>query len=137
MRSGKGSGCVVDSSAVLSILLGESDAERYFVAFEQATTLHMSAANYVETAIVVDNRGDAIASREFDRLIVLANIEIMPVTFEQAQTARLAHRDFGKGRHRASLNYGDCFSYALAKALDLPLLYKGTDFGKTDIRSFL
>jgi ribonuclease VapC len=87
----------------------------------------------VETAVMVDCRGDAVASREFDRFMRRAAIEVEPLTFEQAQIAREAYRDFGKGRHPAGLNFGDCLSYALAKSLDEPLLFKGEEFARTDV----
>ena len=124
---------IIDTSAVLAILLAENDAERYAHAIEGAHIRRMSAASYLEAAVVIDNRGDAVASREFDLFFRRAAIAVEPVTFEQAQTARQAYRDFGKGRHPAGLNFGDCLSYALAKSLDEPLLYKGDDFAQTDV----
>jgi len=84
--------------------------------------------------VVIDSRGDAVASREFDLFFRRAGIVIEPVTFEQAQIARQAYRDFGKGRHPAGLSFGDCLSYALAKWADEPLLFKGSDFAQTDVR---
>jgi ribonuclease VapC len=100
---------------------------------EKAGTWRMSAANYLEAALIFDNRGDPVASREFDLFFRRSGIAIEPVTFEQVQIARQAYRDFGKGRHGAGLNFGDCLSYALAKSLDEPLLFKGLDFTRTDI----
>ena len=126
---------VIDTSAVLAILLAENDAEQYARAMEAADTRRMSAANYLEAALVIDSRGDAVASREFDLFFRRAGIAIEPVTFEQAQIARQAYRDFGKGKHPAGLNSGDCLSYALAKFLDEPLLFKGADFPRTDVES--
>lgn len=128
---------VIDTSSVLAILLAERDAEIYARALETAVARHMSAASYLEAALVIDNRGDAVAQREFDRFFRQAAITVEPVTFEQARIAREAYRDFGKGRHRAGLNFGDCLSYALARVLNEPLLYKGRDFSFTDIRSAL
>ena len=125
---------IIDTSAVLAILLAEDDAERYARAIEEADTCRMSAASYSEAAVVIDNRGDAVASREFDLFFRRAGIAVEPVTFEQAQIARQAYRDFGKGRHPAGLNFGDCLSYALSKSLDEPLLFKGTDFAQTDVQ---
>ncbi len=125
---------IIDTSAVLAILLAESDAARYARAIEDADPRRMSAAGYLEAAMVIDNRGDAIASREFDLFLRRAGIAIEPVTFEQAQIARQAYRDFGKGRHPAGLNFGDCLSYALSKSLDEPLLFKGADFAQTDVQ---
>ena len=126
---------VVDTSAVLAILLAESDAEKYARAIDDSPECRMSAASYLEAALVIDHRGDAIASREFDRFFRRADIRVEPVTLEQAQIARQAYRDFGKGRHPAGLNFGDCLSYALAKSLDEPLLFKGGDFSETDVES--
>ena len=98
----------------------------------------MSAGTYLEVATVVDSKGDPMLSRSFDRLLRRTEIEIEPVTERQAQIAREACRDFGKGRgNSARLNFGDCFSYALAKNLDEPLLFVGDDFAKTDVRSAL
>ena len=126
---------VIDTSAVLAILLDEGDAKRYAEAIEKAGARHMSAANYLEAALIVDTRGDSVASREFDRFFRRADFVIEPVTFEHARTARQAYRDFGKGQHPAALNLGDCLAYALAKSLDQPLLFKGSDFARTDIES--
>jgi len=125
---------IIDTSAVLAILLAENGAERYARAIEDADTCRMSAAGYLEAAVAIDNRGDPVASREFDLFFRRAGIAIEPVTFEQAQIARQAYRDFGKGRHPAGLNFGDCLSYALSKSLDEPLLFKGADFAQTDVQ---
>jgi ribonuclease VapC len=130
-----GNGMVIDTSAVIAILLAEEDAERYTRAIEMAAEPRMSAASYVEAAVVIDNRGDVLARREFDRFIRRAGIEVVAVDLEQAEIARQAYRDFGKGRHPAGLNFGDCFSYALAKLIDEPLLFKGTDFSLTDAKT--
>ena len=128
---------VIDASAVLAILLGERDAAAFAQAIENADDRRMSAAGYLEAALVIDNRGDAVAQREFDRFFLRSGITIEPVTLEQARLAREAYRDFGKGRHRAALNFGDCLAYALARAIEQPLLYKGRDFSHTDIQSAL
>ena len=114
---------VVDTSAVLAILLGEREAEAFARAIEAADTCRISAANFVEAAIVIDTRGDAVASRQFDLFMRRAAIRVEAVTLEQTEVARQACRDFGKGRHSAGLNVGDCFSYALEKLLDEPLLF--------------
>lgn len=126
---------IIDTSAVLAILLGERDAATFAKAIEDASDRRMSAASYLEAALVIDNRGDAVAQREFDRFFERSGITIEPVTLEQAKIARAAYRDFGKGHHRAGLNFGDCFAYALARACDQPLLYKGRDFSRTDLHS--
>jgi ribonuclease VapC len=125
---------VIDASAVIAILLAEEDAERYARAMGAASQPRMSAASYLEAAVVIDNRGDVVARREFDRFIRRAGIEVVAVDLEQAEIARQAYRDFGKGRHGAGLNFGDCFSYALSKAIDEPLLFKGGDFALTDVK---
>lgn len=93
----------------------------------------MSAANFLEAAINIDMHGDAEASRQLDTFIRRSGIEIRPVTFEQAQIARQSYLDFGKGRHPAGLNFGDCFAYALVRETGEPLLFKGDDFSMTDI----
>lgn len=126
---------VIDTSAILAILFAEDDAERYARAIQEAVACSVSAASYLEAALVIDNRGGVIAGLQFDWFFRRSGITVQPVTFEQVQIARQAYRDFGKGRHRAGLNFGDCLSYALAKALDEPLLYKGKDFAATDIES--
>lgn len=125
---------IVDSSALLAILRAEPGALRYAQAIENVTPRRISAANFLETAIVIDGSRDPVASRRFDELIHAAGIIIEPVTREQAIIAREAYRDFGKGSgHPAQLNFGDCFAYALAKATGEPLLFKGNDFRHTDI----
>lgn len=126
---------IVDSSAIIAILRGEPDAERLSVALEQSQSpRRMSAATYLETALVIDASRDAVLSRNLDRLIEIAQISIEPFTHEQAKRARQAYRDFGKGSgHPAKLNFGDCFVYALASSTGETLLYKGADFGHTDI----
>ena len=93
----------------------------------------MSAVSYVETAVVIDSRRDPVSSRALDDLLRQTQTIIEAVTPEQAILAREAYRDFGKGRHRAALNLGDCFAYALAKDKGEPLLFKGDDFRKTDV----
>jgi len=128
---------IVDSSAIISILYAEDDAKVFVDAVADATQCLMSAANYMETAVVVDRQRGAEAGRQFDALIARAAIQIEPVTREQADIARQAYLEFGKGKHPAALNFGDCFSYALARSLHLPLLYKGNGFSLTDIESAL
>lgn len=98
----------------------------------------MSAASFLETAIVVDAEDDPVASRELDNFLQKTAIAVKPFDETQARIAREAYRDFGKGSgHKAQLNFGDCFAYALAKAMNEPLLYKGTDFSQTDVRPAL
>jgi ribonuclease VapC len=124
---------ILDTSAVVAILRAESDAPKFAQAIESATIRRVSAVNYVEASIVIDSGRDAVASRRFDDFFRASRIAIETVTPSQAEIARNAYRDFGKGRHKAGLNFGDCFAYALAKEMDEPLLFKGNDFRHTDI----
>jgi ribonuclease VapC len=125
---------IIDASALIAILRDERDAVLYARAIESATRRRVSAVNFVEAAVVIDGSRDPIASRRFDELLAAAHIVVEPVTREQAEIAREAYRDFGKGSgHRARLNFGDCFAYALAKTSGEPLLYKGSDFARTDL----
>ncbi len=127
---------IVDSSAIFAVLRRESDALRFAAALASKQDLKMSAATYVECGIVADRDRDPIMSRVLDQVIRDAEIKIIPVDETQARVAREAYRDFGKGSgHKAALNYGDCFSYALAKTTGEPLLYKGQDFAQTDVAS--
>jgi ribonuclease VapC len=129
---------IVDTSALIAILRDEPDAARYVEALASASSVRMSAANYVEAAIVVDANRDPVLSRRLDDLLVAAEVSVEPVTKEHADIARAAYRDFGKGSgHPAGLNFGDCFSYALARASGRPLLFKGEDFSRTDVESAL
>ncbi|MSO75762.1 MAG: type II toxin-antitoxin system VapC family toxin [Alphaproteobacteria bacterium] len=129
---------IIDASALIAILRDELEANAYAEAIDEAGRRRLSAANFVEAAIVIDSSRDAIASRRFDDLLREAEIVIEPVTEVQARLARDAYRDFGKGSgHPANLNFGDCFAYALAKATGEPLLFKGNDFTHTDIVSSL
>jgi ribonuclease VapC len=127
---------IIDTSALIAILRAEPEAERCAQSITNATDRRISAANYLEAAVVIDGSRDPIASRRFDELMRKAQISVEPVTAEQARIAREAYRDFGKGSgHPASLNFGDCFAYALAKSTNEPLLFKGNDFIHTDILS--
>lgn len=129
---------IVDSSALVAIVLGEADAERYSGALHDAARPRVSAATFVETAMVIDGRGDPAASRRLDRLIDRYPIAIAPFTERQARLAREAFRDYGRrSGHPARLNLGDCFSYALAVDSGEPLLYQGDDFTHTDVRRAL
>ena len=125
---------IIDTSALIAILRAEDDASDMALAIERAPVRKISAANYLETAVVIDASRDPVASRRFDELVDTAELRVEPVTHDQARIARDAYRDFGKGSgHKASLNFGDCFAYALAKSTGEPLLFKGNDFGHTDI----
>ena len=127
---------VIDTSAVVAVLLNEANAPRITQAMETGSPRLFSAANLLE-AIVIESRKGENGGRELDLLIYRADIEIVPLDQDQAEIARIAWRRFGKGRHPAALNYGDCFAYALAKSRRLPLLYQGDDFSQTDIESVL
>jgi ribonuclease VapC len=124
---------IVDTSALIAILRQESDAAELSVAIETAEIRRISAPTYVEAAVVTDGNRDPVLSRRFESFLQEALIHVEPFTLEQARIAREAYRDFGKGRHRAGLNFGDCFAYALAKKKGEPLLFKGDDFRKTDV----
>lgn len=125
---------IVDSSAVIAILRAEPDAGRYGQAIEEAPVCRISAANWLEAAIVISNPADPMPSRYFDEFVRDAPLSIEPVTVRQARIAREAYRDFGKGSgHPARLNFGDCFAYALAFDTGEPLLFKGDDFTHTDL----
>lgn len=126
---------VVDTSAVIAILENERERRAFNEAIERAERCVMSAASYVETSILIEARHGYDGARDFDLFAVKAGIEVIAVDAEQAEIARVAYRKFGKGRHAAKLNFGDCFSYALAKAMAAPLLFKGDDFSKTDIEA--
>jgi ribonuclease VapC len=127
---------IIDTSALLAILFQEEDAEQFVRAIATETVCRMSAANFLEAAINIDSRGGAEASRQLDSFIRRTGIEIAEVTVTQAQIARQAYQDFGKGRHKAGLNFGDCFAYALARDTGEPLLFKGNDFIYTDITKY-
>ena len=126
---------VLDTWALIAILEGEGEGDRLLAALESAGTRRLSAASLVEAGIVFQARYGDHGERELDLLIQRAGIEVVPVTEDHAELARRAYRRFGKGRHPAGLNYGDCFSYALAAALGEPLLFKGADFSRTDIEA--
>jgi len=125
---------VVDTSALVAILFGEPDAEMFASALEVASTRLISAVTRVELSCVVEGRKGEPGRQDLERLLAGVGCEIVSVTPGHAGIAIDAFRRFGKGRHRAGLNIGDCFSYALAAATDLPLLFKGDDFTHTDIR---
>jgi ribonuclease VapC len=125
---------IIDTSALIAILRDEPEAVICARAIESAAKRRLSAVNFVEAAVFIDGSRDPIASRRFDDLLREAQVHIEPVTEIQARLARDAYRDFGKGSgHPARLNFGDCFAYSLAKATGEPLLFKGADFGHTDV----
>jgi len=126
---------IIDTSALVAVLKEEPEAGRFLRDMTASgEPRRMSAASYLETAVVVDANRNPLLSRRLDDLIVRAEIIVEPVTREQADIARAAYRDFGKGSgHPAGLNFNDCFAYALAKSMREPLLFKGDDFSHTDV----
>src|ERR1017187_8329084 len=128
---------ILDTSALAAIFFGEPERELYVQVIHDAARCRISAANFVELSMVVEGQIGPEAGRQCDAFSRRAEIVIEPVTVDQAHLARQAFLDFGKGRHPAKLNFGDCFAYALAKATGEPLLFKGEDFSKTDVRAAL
>ncbi|MFI5729116.1 type II toxin-antitoxin system VapC family toxin [Kribbella sp. NPDC051587] len=129
---------IIDTSALIAILRAEPDAADFAEAIEAAPSRRMSAATFLEAAVVIDSQRNPVVSRRFDELVGAAEIQIEPVTEAHARIAREAYRDFGKGSgHPAGLNFGDCFAYALAQDSGEPLLFKGNDFSQTDLKSAL
>lgn len=124
---------VLDTSAIISILQNEPDSNQLIAEIEKADSLKVSAATVVEAGIVMYSRYGDAGEVEVDQFLFRLGIVVVPVTQEQAEIARTAYRNFGKGNHTAGLNYGDCFSYALSKSLKEPLLFVGEDFSKADL----
>ena len=130
---------IIDTSAILAVLFREADAAHYARRIAAASPCRLSVANLLEASIMVGRRGDATdgdaTDMELDLFIEEAEVELMPVTTEQIESARKAWRRFGKGNHPAALNFGDCFAYALSNTTGEPLLFKGGDFSRTDIEA--
>ena len=126
---------ILDTSALLAMILDEPEAAQFSVIIGSAEVVRLSAASYVEGAIYLERTQGEILRAALDTFIQGARIQIEPVTAEQAMLARQAFVLFGKGRHKAGLNFGDCFTYALTKAYREPLLFKGGDFGLTDLEA--
>ena len=124
---------IIDTSALLAILFDEPDGLMLLRRIAEAPIRLMSSANAVEAWIVADRHANPAKGPALDALLETLGIDIVPVTVQHARLARTAYHTYGKGRHPAGLNFGDCFAYALAKATDLPLLFKGNDFGQTDV----
>jgi len=124
---------VLDTSALLAILQDEPERRSFNEAIEAAAGRVMSAATFVELSIVIESRYGAEGLHDLDLFLARAGIELVAVDLDQAREARLAFSRYGKGRHPAGLNFGDCFAYALARQLGEPLLYKGDDFSRTDV----
>lgn len=128
---------VLDTSALLVLLLDEPEAETYRAVLEEDETRLVSAATLLEAGIVVEARKGEAGGRELDLLIHRAEIEVVAVDAEQVAEARRGYRRYGRGRHAAGLNFGDVFAYALARTSGEPLLFKGDDFSKTDVARVL
>lgn len=124
---------VIDTSALVAMLSDEPEAEQFEADVEADPIRLMSSASYLEASIVIESRFGESGGRELDLWLHRAAVDLIAVDAAQADVARVAYRTYGKGRHRAALNYGDCFSYALAKVSGQPLLFKGDDFGYTDV----
>lgn len=124
---------ILDTSAIIAILRDEPEAAAIAQTLEQAEHCRVSAVSYVEAAVVIDAARSPVSSRRLDDFFSRAEIVVESVSPHQAKIAREAYRDFGKGRHKAGLNFGDCFAYALAKDKSEPLLFKGDDFRHTDV----
>ena len=124
---------VLDTSALLAILLDEPERPAFIRAIERDASRLMSVASFLECSLVLDSRHGADALRDLDLFIARAQVTLVPVDVDQAYVARQAYRRFGKGRHAAGLNFGDCLAYALSRTLGEPLLFKGDDFALTDV----
>jgi ribonuclease VapC len=124
---------VIDSSALVAIFLGQPEREIFRSLMIQAESRLISVVNVFETGVVLEAKGGMALSREYDLFLLRANIQVIAADAEQTELARSAWRKYGKGRHRAALNFGDCFAYALAKYSGESLLAKGNDFTLTDI----
>jgi ribonuclease VapC len=128
---------VVDSSAIIAIAFSEPNASEFAIRIQDDGDARASAATYVECSNVIEGRHGVPGRAMFEQTMArLTAFGMLVVAFDQAQAelAREGFRRYGKGRHPAALNFGDCFAYALAKALDAPLLFKGDDFDKTDVK---
>lgn len=134
---------VIDTSALMALLLQEADAPRIAAAIDAASPRLLSAATLPKASIlpgasiVIESRKGETGGLELDLLVYRTGVEVVAVDHDQAEAARAAWRRFGKGRHPAALNFGDCFAYALAKQRGLPLLFRGQDFARTDIATAL
>ncbi len=128
---------VIDTSALMAVLLQEADASRIAAVIDAASPRLLSAATLLEASIVIESRKGETGGLELDLLVYRTGVEVVAVDHDQAEAARAAWRRFGKGRHPAALNFGDCFAYALAKQRGLPLLFRGQDFAQTDIDAAL
>jgi ribonuclease VapC len=126
---------ILDTSALIAILYREPEAVAFTQLIHGAENCRISVANHVELSMVVESQLGPDGMRQAEAFFRRAGITIEPVTIDHGELARQAFRDFGKGRHKAGLNFGDCFAYALAKATGEPLLFKGNDFALTDLEA--
>ena len=126
---------IVDTSAIVAIILDEPDRLNFEDAVAASPSLRMSAATLIEATMVIESRGGAAGGAQLERWVAGVGIEICAVTEHTARLAQDGWRRFGKGRHKAALNFGDCFAYALARERDEPLLFKGDDFARTDVKA--
>jgi ribonuclease VapC len=126
---------ILDTSAIAAVLFAEEEEDRFLDAMVGASKLRISAATLVEATMVIEGRGGPEMADVIDALLLRVGAEVCPVTAETARIARDGWRRFGKGRHRARLNLGDCFAYALAQERGEPLLFKGDDFAQTDVKA--
>jgi ribonuclease VapC len=124
---------VLDTSALLALLLDEPEAEEFRTAVDEDATRLVSAATLLETALVIESRKGVPGGHELDLLLHKADVIVVPVDADHVSEARRAYRRFGKGRHAAGLNFGDLFAYALSRVSGEPLLFKGDDFARTDV----
>jgi ribonuclease VapC len=126
---------VLDTSVIIAIFQDKPEAPRFITNIENATVLRISATTLIETGIVMHSRYGDAGDIEVDLFIHHLNVKVTPVTLDQAEIAREAYREYGKGNHPAGLNFGDCFSYALAILTQEELLFKGDDFTETDLNT--
>jgi ribonuclease VapC len=126
---------ILDTSALVAILYGEPEARDFVERIHAADVCRISVANHVELAMAVESQLGPDGARQAEAFLRRAGVVVEPVTLEQGDLARQAFLDFGKGRHKAGLNFGDCFAYALSRATGEALLFKGDDFALTDIRA--
>ena len=125
---------IIDSSAIIAILCDEPERKAFIECITKSPNRGLSVAGFVETSIVLESRFGYDGTRDFDLFLTKAKITLLPIDIEQATIARQAFKKYGKNRHSAGLNFGDCFSYAAAKSKNEPLLFKGNDFSQTDIQ---
>lgn len=128
---------VLDTSAIVALLANEADAEVYEAALAAAEAPAISAATVLEASLVLEHRHGPPGTAKLDQLLAEQGVQVVPFDVDQLALARAAYRRFGKGRHPAALDFGDCFAYALARQLGVPLLFKGDDFRQTDVESAL